>query len=379
MRNLRGMYEAYFHLKCRPFDLAPDPRFMYLTAQHSRAVANVRFALINHDSFVIITGEIGTGKTTVLNTALAELGPKFVAARLVHTTLSDVELLQALLSEFGIPNYGTKRVKLLDALRAHFLEQHAAGRHVVIIVDEARELEPAVASAAALLSPATGIIDVHELMHALLSDVEAHGGVLVRNTSVQRVRPVAQGLELTIRNGDDESTVVARRVVNSAGLGAIDLTHRIEGYPNQLIPAAYFAKGNYFSCTARPFRHLVYPMPDEAGLGIHATVDLDDSVRFGPDVEWVDAVNYRVDTRRAQDFYASIREYWPALPDNALQPAFAGMRPKIVGPGQQAADFVIAGPGQHGIRGLVNLLGIESPGLTAALAMGDYVRTQLGP
>jgi len=187
------MYEAYFHLKCRPFDLAPDPRFMYLTAQHSRAVANVRFALINHDSFVIITGEIGTGKTTVLNTALAELGPKFVAARLVHTTLSDVELLQALLSEFGIPNYGTKRVKLLDALRAHFLEQHAAGRHVVIIVDEARELEPAVASAAALLSPATGIIDVHEWMNALLSDVEAHGGVLVLNTSVQRVRPSAFG------------------------------------------------------------------------------------------------------------------------------------------------------------------------------------------
>ena len=270
------------------------------------------------------------------------------------------------------------QIPALQALHAKALENGVADLRW-LDSGEARELEPAVTCAAALLSPATGIIDVHELMHALLSDVEAHGGVLVRNTSVQRVRPVAQGLELTIRNGDDESTVVARRVVNSAGLGAIDLTHRIEGYPNQLIPAAYFAKGNYFSCTARPFRHLVYPMPDEAGLGIHATVDLDDSVRFGPDVEWVDAVNYRVDTRRAQDFYASIREYWPALPDNALQPAFAGMRPKIVGPGQQAADFVIAGPGQHGIRGLVNLLGIESPGLTAALAMGDYVRTQLGP
>ena len=134
------MYEEFFKLTCKPFDLAPDPRFLYLTDQHSRAAANVRFALMNHDSFVVITGEIGTGKTTVLNMALSELGPKYVAARLVHTTLTDIELLQALLSEFGIANYGNKRVKLLDELRNFFLEQHVAGRHVVIIVDEAQHL-----------------------------------------------------------------------------------------------------------------------------------------------------------------------------------------------------------------------------------------------
>ena len=134
------MYEDFFHLQCRPFDLAPDPHFLYLTEQHARAVANVRFALMNHDSFVVITGEIGTGKTTVLNAALEQLGSRYVVARISHTTLSDIELLQALLSVFGIPDYGTKKVKLLDKLRAHFLEQHQAGRHVVIIVDEAQHL-----------------------------------------------------------------------------------------------------------------------------------------------------------------------------------------------------------------------------------------------
>ncbi len=152
------MYEGYFHLTGRPFDLAPDPRFLYLTAQHGRAAANVRFALMNHDSFVVITGEIGTGKTTILNAALDELGPQYVAARLVHTTLTDVELLQALLSEFGIPNYGTRKVRLLDTLRTYFLEQHAAGKHVVIIVDEAQHLSSAALEELRLLS----CIDAHD-------------------------------------------------------------------------------------------------------------------------------------------------------------------------------------------------------------------------
>lgn len=146
------MYEEFFQLKCRPFDLAPDPRFLYLTEQHARAVANVRFALMNHDSFVVITGEIGTGKTTVLNAALEQLGPTYVVARVSHTTLSDIELLQALLSVFGIPDYGTQKVKLLDELRAHFLEQHLAGRHVVIIVDEAQHLSSAAIEELRLLS-----------------------------------------------------------------------------------------------------------------------------------------------------------------------------------------------------------------------------------
>lgn len=193
------MYEGYFHLQCRPFDLAPDPRFLYLSAQHSRAAANVRFALMNHDSFVVITGEIGTGKTTVLNAALDALGPKFVAARLVHTTLSDVELLQALLSEFGIANYGTKRVKLLDELRKHFLEQHAAGRHVVIIVDEAQHLSSAALEELRLLS----CIDAHDrrIVTIVLTgqpsldevlDAPGMGQLRQRTRLRQRLRPMAE-------------------------------------------------------------------------------------------------------------------------------------------------------------------------------------------
>jgi L-2-hydroxyglutarate oxidase LhgO len=240
--------------------------------------------------------------------------------------------------------------------------------------DEARRLEPAVRCSAAVLSPSTGIIDVHELMTALLGEFEAHDGLLVANSSVSGVRPVAGGFEITIGSGSDQCTIVARHVVNSAGLAAVDLTHRIAGYPRNLIPRAYLAKGNYFTCSVRPFRHLVYPLPNDAGLGIHGTLDLDGSLRFGPDVEWVDVIDYRVDDGRATDFVESISEYWPAVPVDGLAPGYAGIRSKIVGPGEKAADFLIASPRDHGIRGLVNLLGIESPGLTAALAIGELAR-----
>ena len=239
---------------------------------------------------------------------------------------------------------------------------------------EARQLEPAVRCTAALYSPSSGIVDVHDLMTALLADIEALGGSLVLNSTVVLARPAALGLELVVRSGHDENTIIARQLVNSAGLAAVDLTSRIVGYPSDRIPAAYLAKGSYFSCTARPFRRLVYPMPNEAGLGIHATLDLDGNIRFGPDVEWVDSIEYSVDARRVDEFYSSIRDYWPDLSDGDLQPAYAGMRPKIVGRGERASDFVIAGPTEHGIPGLVNLLGIESPGLTAALAIGDHVQ-----
>lgn len=243
---------------------------------------------------------------------------------------------------------------------------------------EIGHLEPEVSCAAGLLSPSTGIVDPDELMLGLLADLEAHGGSLVLETSVTGVRSVPNGLMITIRCRADEDFVVARHVINSAGLAAVDLARRIDGYPAGLIPDAHFAKGNYFTCRTRPFRHLVYPMPGDAGLGIHATLGLDGGVRFGPDVQWVDIRDYRVDEDRATEFYASIREYWPGLEDGALQPAYAGIRPKIAGPGQPAADFLIAGPADHGIPGLVNLMGIESPGLTAALAIGDHVMTLLG-
>lgn len=245
--------------------------------------------------------------------------------------------------------------------------------------DEVRALEPQVSCAAGLLSPSTGIVDPHELMTSLLGDIEAAGGALALESRVDALRPVDSGIELDVVSGGSNSTLVARHVIVCAGLGAVELTRRIEGYPPGQIPRAFLCKGNYFSCSGRPFRHLVYPMPNEAGLGVHATLDLDGSTRFGPDVEWTDRLDYAVDPARAAAFYSSIREFWPGLPDGALRPGHAGMRPKITGPGEAAADFRIAGIHEHGIPGLAVLLGIESPGLTAALAIGQYALAMLKP
>jgi len=261
----------------------------------------------------------------------------------------------------------------LDALRALHARGLANGVSDLQWLDAAqvRRLEPAVRCAAAVLSPSTGIVDPHELMTSLLGDVEAHGGVLALNTCVRSVRPTESTLELTFDG--DVQPLSARTVINAAGLGAVDVARRTEGYPPAAIPKAYLAKGNYFSCSGRPFSRLVYPMPNEAGLGVHATLDLNGDVRFGPDVEWIGHYEYSVDPARGESFYDSIREYWPSLPDGALQPAYAGIRPKVAGPGEKAADFMISGPAEHNIPGLVTLMGIESPGLTAALAIGDCV------
>jgi type II secretory pathway predicted ATPase ExeA len=215
-RRDRGeMYQEFFKLDCKPFDLAPDPRFLYLSEQHSRAAANVRFALMNHDSFVVVTGEIGTGKTTVLNMALRELGPQYVTARLVHTTLSDIELLQALLSEFGIPNYGTKRVKLLDELRMFFLEQHLAGRHVVIIIDEAQHLSHGVIEELRLLScidtQDRRIVSIALTGQPTLDDVLDHASMapLRQRTRLrQRLRPLDMG---------DTSAYIKHRIAVAGG------------------------------------------------------------------------------------------------------------------------------------------------------------------
>ena len=240
-----------------------------------------------------------------------------------------------------------------------------------------RRLEPGVRCAAALLSPSTGIVDVHELMVALLADLEAAGATLAVKSTVSAVRGAAGGLELTVDSGSEPTVLIARRVVNAAGLASTQVAHRVAGYPKDRIPRAYLAKGSYFTCPGRPFQRLVYPMPDEAGLGIHATLDLDGSVRFGPDVQWIDEPDYGVEEERSEQFKASIRDYWPQVDAVDLSPGYAGIRPKIVGPGQPAADFVIEGPREHGVPGLVSLFGIESPGLTAALAIAECVASLL--
>lgn len=239
---------------------------------------------------------------------------------------------------------------------------------------EATALEPEVRCAAAMWCPSTGIIDVHEYLLALIADIERADGSLVLRATVLEAEAVEQGFLVRIESGEAISELRCTRLVNCAGLAAPDFLRRIRGYPSGLLRRAWYAKGSYFACQGvRPFKHLVYPMPNEAGLGVHATLDLSGAVRFGPDVEWVDEPRYDVDPARAQAFYAAIREYWPSLPDDSLHPAYSGVRPKLRGPDSSASDFVIEGAAEHGVRGLINLLGIESPGLTSSLALGEEV------
>jgi L-2-hydroxyglutarate oxidase LhgO len=235
---------------------------------------------------------------------------------------------------------------------------------------QASALEPALCCVAALYSPSTGIIDSHALMLGYLGDAQAAGAMLALASRMERARVRADGIELHVAGADP---FLARSVVNCAGLTAPGLARRIEGYPRELAPRQLYAKGNYYSLAGRsPFSRLVYPVPEPGGLGVHVTLDLAGQARFGPDVEWVEEIRYEVDPARAERFYAAIRRYWPGLADGALAPAYAGIRPKISGREEPAADFVLQGPRAHGVRGLVHLFGIESPGLTASLALADH-------
>ena len=240
---------------------------------------------------------------------------------------------------------------------------------------EALALEPELACVSALLSPSTGIVDSHVLMLALQGEAEAHGAQFVFRTGVQSGWIEDDEIVLRTRGEDgEELDLKAALVVNAAGHGAISLARAVEGMPPAHIPRQFFARGCYFSMARKsPFSRLVYPVPVDGGLGVHLTLDMGGAARFGPDVEWIDGLDHTVDPHRADGFYAEIRRYWPALADDALQPAYAGIRPKISGPGEPAADFMIEGPRDHGIAGLVNLFGIESPGLTASLAIADHV------
>jgi L-2-hydroxyglutarate oxidase LhgO len=241
-------------------------------------------------------------------------------------------------------------------------------------------LEPDLACVAALWSPTTGIVDSQAYVLALTGDLEGAGGAVVCRARVTSVRPEARGFAVCAIADGEEMELRCSNFVNSAGFSAPALAGRIEGLDESQIPAAGLAKGSYFSLPGKaPFRHLVYPVPVPGALGTHLTLDLGGQARFGPDIEWVDEVDYRVDPARGEGFYAAIRRYWPGLPDGALVPAYAGVRAKI-GPRGSAQDFVISGPDRHGMAGLVNLFGIESPGLTSSLVLADLVAEALiGP
>lgn len=238
---------------------------------------------------------------------------------------------------------------------------------------EARAMEPSLRAAAALLSPSSGIMDSHRLMLAYQGDLEDRGGMVAFKSPVWGGR-MEGGLKVISVHGAEPMDLACDIVINSAGLGAQPLSTSFEFVPPASIPPRYLAKGSYFTLTGRaPFSRLVYPVPEPGGLGVHLTLDLGGQARFGPDVEWVEKIDYAVDPARAEKFYAAIRAYWPALPDGALQPGYAGVRPKVSGPGEPAADFIIQGPETHGIEGLVALYGVESPGLTASLAIAHHV------
>lgn len=238
---------------------------------------------------------------------------------------------------------------------------------------ELRSMEPALKACAALLSPSTGILDSHGLMLACQGDLEDRGGMIAFRSEVEKLDPSDDGITVTV-GGEAAMQVSAKTVVNAAGLYAPQIAARTEGLSPAHKPKAYFAKGNYFSLSQKaPFSHLIYPVPEAAGLGVHLTLDLGGQARFGPDVEWVETPDYAVDPARGDVFYAAIRDYWPDLPDGALKADYAGIRPKLQAPGEAAHDFRIDGPTAHGLPGLVNLFGIESPGLTSSLAIADYV------
>jgi len=287
------------------------------------------------------------------------------------------ERLYRYCAEHGVPHRRCGKLivatdaRQLDGLRAIERQARANGVHDIRWLEHgaARALEPSLRCIAALHSPSTGIIDSHALMLAFLGDAEAAGAMLALSSPLLAARASAAGFELEV-GGREPTRIGARGLINCAGLNAPSLARCIHGMPAQRVPREWFAKGNYYSLQGpAPFTRLVYPVPEPGGLGVHMTLDLAGRARFGPDVEWVDRVEYSVDPARAERFYAAVRRYWPDLRDGALAPAYCGIRPKLSGPDEPAADFVVQTVAEHGVPGLVNLFGIESPGLTASLAL----------
>jgi L-2-hydroxyglutarate oxidase LhgO len=343
-------------------------------------------ALAGREVIVLEAAEgIGT-ETSSRNSEVIHAGIYYPAGSLkARLCVAGKEALYRYCEEHGVPHRrcgkllvatGEKQLPKLAAIKRQ-ADANGVTDLLELTAAEARALEPELRCVAAYLSPSTGIIDSHALMLALEGDAESRGAMIAFRSPVVGGAVRGDGIELEVA-GETPLGVLARSVVNCAGLHAQKLAGGLVGFPPAHVPPIYYAKGNYYSLSGRsPFSRLVYPMPNEAGLGVHITIDLAGQARFGPDVEWVDAIDYDVDPRRAASFYGAIREYWPGLRDGSLAPAYSGIRPKLVGPNAPAADFVISGPREHSVAGLVNLFGIESPGLTAALAIGDHVRELL--
>lgn len=343
-------------------------------------------ALAGRDVLVLEAGDIVGGETSSRNSEVIHAGIYYPRGSLkARLCTAGRPLLYSYCAERGIPHRAIgKLIVATDGEEAAVLgsiRAAAAGNGVTDLETlDARgvlALEPALRVVAGLYSPSTGIIDSHALMQAYQADAESAGATIVRRTPIVAGTLTDDGLVL--ETGDETPlTLGCRLLINAAGLGAPALAAAIAGFPRAAIPPSYLCKGSYFSLGhASPFRHLIYPVPEPGGLGVHLTLDLGGQARFGPDVEWVDMIDYAVDPARAARFYPAIRRYWPDLADGALLPGYSGIRPKISAPGAPAADFRIDGTAVHGVPQVVNLFGIESPGLTASMAIADYVTAML--
>ena len=339
-------------------------------------------ALAGREVLVLDAAEgIGT-ETSSRNSELIHAGIYYAKGSLMaRFCVGGKQALYAYLRERGLPHANCGKLIVAtspeEAEKLASIQVRAAANGVDdlhrIGGNEARVLEAELDCVAALVSPSTGIIDSHSYMVSLQGDAENAGTIFVFHAPALGGRVVADGVEVDV-GGTEPMTLHARLVVNSAGLHAPGLAAKFEGLAAAHVPKAYYAKGNYFSLIGRsPFTRLIYPVPVPGGLGTHLTIDLGGQARFGPDVEWVEGLNYDVDPKRGEGFYAAIRRWWPGLPDGALAPGYSGIRPKIVPPAVATQDFCIQGSAVHGIPGLINLFGMESPGLTASLAIGDYV------
>jgi L-2-hydroxyglutarate oxidase LhgO len=342
-------------------------------------------ALAGREVLVIEAADaIGT-KTSSRNSEVIHAGIYYPAGSLkARLCVEGRQLLYRYCAERGV---GHKRCgKLIVATSKQQVEelQTIAGKARINGVDDlavlsreqALALEPALQCEAALLSPSTGIVDSHALMLSLQGDLENASGLVALNSAVAQAQVSAKRFVVQTEDG---TRIACSCLVNSAGLMAVALAKQMQGLDASFVPPSFFAKGNYFTLAGRsPFNRLIYPVPESAGLGVHLTVDLGGQAKFGPDVEWVSsAEDLNVDPARGELFYAEIRKYWPGLNDGALQAGYAGMRPKISAPHEPARDFLIQGPQVHGIEGLVNLFGMESPGLTSSLAIGELVTSML--
>ena len=344
-------------------------------------------AIAGHEVIVAeAAAAIGTGVSS-RNSEVIHAGLYYpTGSSRAHHCTRGRRMLYAFCASHGVPH--RKCGKLVVATNESERERLAAvhkqaeinGVEGIEIIEAtaARRLEPELACVAAMRSPETGIIDSHGYMLALRGDLEDHGGMIAFDSPIERLRPARGGSWDAAVGGSDAQWLSFDAVINCAGLGAQRLARATEGYPVERVPRLVLAKGNYFSFAGRPaFSQLIYPVPVPGGLGVHVTLDLAGRMRFGPDVEWIEGENYDVDPARAQAFYARIRDYWPRLPDGSLAADYAGIRPKLTGPGEPAADFMIDGPRQHGHERLIHMFGIESPGLTSALSLAEEVTSYL--